>query len=127
MKKIDMIEIITVVTCLLFAIAISLYHISYPGYLGLSEKAWSIVWVFAENGLSLAMSVIIAISFFGIIKKMFTWLFIPYFSLKLIYHFTVYSGVYMISPKAWENIWSAVLVLLFISGLYLIFKRKHYD
>jgi hypothetical protein len=126
LKKIDMIEFIAIVICLIFAIAITLYHVSYSGYLGLSEKAWSLVWALSENGLSLTMCVIIGVYFSGTIGKLFRWLFIPYFSLKLIYHISCYSGIYLLSKGMWSNLWSAVLVLIFIVGLFMVFiKIRH--
>jgi len=119
------IETIAVVICLLFAIAISLYHVSYEGYLGLSNRFWGSLWAISENGLSLTLCFLVVIYSYGILQKLFTWLFIPYFSIKLIYHFSCYSKIYLINSEAWRYVWSIVLVALIISSLiYILTKQK---
>jgi len=119
-------EAISVVLCLLFAIAISLYHVSYNGYLGLSDKVWGSVWAISENGLALVMSFIVIMFSHGTIRLLFTWLFLPYFTLKLIYHFSCLSGIYLFSPQTWEYIWGIILVLLIgLSLLLTLTKLRH--
>jgi hypothetical protein len=130
MKKIDMIELVSVVICLFFAIVISLYHVSYSGYLGLTESQWSIVWAISENGLGMTMSILISLFTIGILKLMFRWVFVPYFASKLIYYFSCYSGVYLLSKRTWGDIWSFVLVFLVAGGLgYCLFliRKKYVD
>lgn len=127
-KKIDWFEFTVISICLLFATAISLYHISFDGYLGLTEAQWSTVWAVAENGFSLFLCYLVAQSTAGIIKVLFNWLFIPYFALKLVYHVSCYSGIYLLSKDIWEIIWSFILALMIITNLILCVKlmRKHY-
>ena len=129
-KKFDWLDLIIVAGCLLFMIGISAYHVSYNGYLSLSNKDWKLVWVVSENFLSLWMCFIIGLFTGGIIKLVFKKILIPYFILKLIYHFSCYSGIYVFSVKTWELIWSFILVGLFVVGgvysIYLIKRRmKH--
>lgn len=128
MKKTDLIEIIPVAVCLLFAIAISLYHVSYEGYLGLPLKFWRATWAISENGFALVLCFIISLNTIGVMQMIFRWVFMPYFILKLIYHLSCYSGVYLFSVDTWENIWSVILVMLFIVSLVycLILIRKRY-
>jgi hypothetical protein len=128
MKKTDLIEIVPVAVCLLFAIAISLYHVSFEGYLGLSLKFWRSVWAISENGFSLALCVLVLIYSSGILNKLIKFVFIPYFALKLIYHLSCYSGIYLFSVDTWESIWSYVLVILFIVSLVyclILIRKRH--
>jgi hypothetical protein len=130
MKHIDLVELITVVTCLLFAVVISLYHVSSDGFMGLTSGQWGVVWAISENGLSLVMSFLISLLTVGIVKIMFKWLFVPYFALKLIYHISCYSGIYLLSKRSWEFVWSFIIVsfIVFAVGycLFLI-KKKNVD
>ncbi len=128
MKKTDLIEIISVTLCLIFAIAISLYHVSFNGYLGLSDKFWGSLWAISENGFALTLSLIISFYFSGVMRVIFRYVFVPYFVLKLVYHFSCYSGIYLMNEKSWSNLWGVVLVILFIVGLgyCLILIHKHY-
>ena len=118
LKKIDFIELIAVVSCLIFAAVISLYHLSYDGYCGLSETQWGTVWAISENGFSLVLCVFLSILSYGIMKILFKWVFIPYFILKLIYHFSCYSGIILLKKETWSVIWSVMLVILLAFGLF---------
>lgn len=126
MSRFDWVELLIIVTCLIFTLAISLYHISFNGFLSLSESGWGTVWAISENGLSIIMSIIIAIYSYGSIKKLFKYLFIPYFSLKLIYHASCYSGLYLMSKNAWESFWSIVMIIMIIVGFCLILIQSRY-
>ncbi len=122
MKRVNLIEIVPVALCLLFAVAISLYHVSFEGYLGLSERTWGTVWAIAENGFSLLLCGIVIINTYGVMKIVFKWVFVPYFVLKLIYHISCYSGIYLFSVDTWEVIWGYVLAILFVVSLiYTLF------
>lgn len=122
MRKIDMIEFIIVALSLLFAIVISLYHVSYDGYLGLSDKSWSSVWAISENGFSVLMSFIVYVYSYGIIRILFARLFIPYFLIKLVYHFSCFSGIYLVSTKTWMIAWSLMLVVIILVALLYCFR-----
>jgi hypothetical protein len=129
MKKVDYIELIAIAGCLIFAVAISLYHIADKdsGYLGLSISFWRSVWAIAENSFSLLLVIMMAMGMYlsSLGRKMFKYVFTPYFAMKLIYHFSCYSGWYLFSEDRWEKIWSAILVILIISGLgYFLFLMK---
>ncbi len=127
MKR-DLIEIVPVALCLLFAVVISLYHVSFDGYLELSEQTWGTVWAIAENGFSLLLCGIVIINTSGLVSKLFQWVFIPYFVLKLIYHISCYSGIYLFSVDTWEVVWSSVLVILFIVSLIytlILIRKRH--
>lgn len=123
-KKFDMIEAVVIVICLLFAVAISFYHIAQDGEFGLSTKQWRAVWAVSENGLSLTMSVVIVIFSYGLIRTIFKYLFIPYFTIKLIYHFSCFAGIYILPAETWSYVWSGVCVLSIIFGLYLLLKKR---
>jgi hypothetical protein len=128
--KVDWFEIGVISLCLLFVTAISLYHISYNGYLGISENGWSTIWAVAENGFSLFLCVLVANAIQGTIRKLFNWIFVPYFALKLIYHVSCYSGIYLLSKEIWEFIWSFVLVFMIIGSLLYCFnltRNRHVD
>lgn len=116
--KADALEIPVVVLLLLFIIVISLYHISYDGFEGLTSAEWNIVWAIAENSLTLIMSFLIRVfAGSGILRLMFSWIFIPYFIIKLFYHFTVFAEIHTLSKESWENIWSWICWVLLGSGL----------
>lgn len=128
MKRIDMIEGFFVIMSMLFVIAISLYHVSFNGYLGLSDSTWGTIWAISENGFSLMLCSIIVLNTSGMIRQLFSKVFIPYFVLKLVYHISCYSGLYLFKVKTWENIWSTVLVLLFVISfiyLWVIIRKRH--
>ena len=127
-STIDWFELIVVVGCLLFAITISLFHLSFPGWLSLSDESWGIVWAVGENGLSLFMCIILSIVLSGKMRLLFRYVLIPYFILKLVYYISCYSGIVFCSVAMWENIWSAMCVGLLILGLLycLIVIRKRY-
>ena len=102
---------------MLFVTAMSLYHISYSGYLGLSDKAWNTVWAIAENGFCLTLCFLAGQLIGGGLKLLFNWLFIPYFTLKLMYHVSCYSGWHLFEVETWGHIWSVVLVIMIIGSL----------
>lgn len=122
-----MIEIVPVALCLIFAIVISLYHLSFDGYLGLSRESWNMVWSITENCFALTLCFLIGIYFSGALKILFRFVFIPYFIIKLAYHFSCLSGVYILPSNVWEVLWSITLVILFIVTLVycwiLIYKK----
>lgn len=117
------IETIAIIFSLLFIIAISLYHISYEGYLGLSQRFWESVWAISNNGILLTMSFLVVLYSWGVIRLLFTWVFIPYFLIKLIYQFSVYSEIYVFSPKTWEYIWSITLVFIIMTSLLITLTK----
>ena len=128
MKRFDLTEFLITAICLMFAVIISLYHVSYNGFLGLSDKIWGSVWAISENGFMLTLSIIIILFNYGVIRTLFKYVFIPYFTIKLIYHFSCLSGVYLLAKGAWSNLWSIICVSLFIlclvMCLQIIKKRK---
>jgi hypothetical protein len=126
-KRIDWTEFVVITICLLFAIAISLYHISYDGYLGLTDKQWGSVWAIGENGFSLTLCVIISLLTVSVVKNIFRYLFVSYFALKLVYHFSCYSRIYLLSEKTWLDIWSITLVILIIIGLIICLIKTCYN
>lgn len=117
------IETIAIVFSLLFMIAISLYHVSYKGFLGLSQIFWESVWAVSNNGILLMMSFLVMLYSWGVIRLLMTWVFIPYFLVKLIYQFSVYSEIYFVSPELWEYIWSGMLVFIFITSLVITLTK----
>jgi hypothetical protein len=117
--RLDWFEIAIISICLLFVTAISLYHISYPGYLKLTEAQWATVWAVAENGFCLTLCFLVSQLTGGGLKLLFKWLLIPYFVLKLVYYFSCYSGVHLFTVQLWEYIWSFVLVFMIIGGLII--------
>jgi len=116
-------ETIAIVFSLLFMIAISLYHVSYDGYLGMSLKFWESVWVISNNGILLTMSFVTFLYSFGLLRSLILYVFMPYFVLKLVYQFSVYSEIYIFHPLVWEKIWSLALVLLIIASLIIILTK----
>lgn len=116
-------ETIAVVFSLLFMIAISLYHVSYDGYLGLSQRFWESLWAISNNGIMLSMSFLVYLYSFGPLRSVMLFIFMPYFTLKLIYQFSVYSEIYIVSPSVWEKIWSFALVFIIIASLIITLTR----
>lgn len=116
-KRIDFIELISVALCLIFVLLLSLFHISSEGYLGLTEDQWEVIWAISENSLSLISCILITIYTYGAIKKLFAFLFIPYFIVKLIYHISCFAKIYLFSKEVWQTIWSLICVLIIVIGL----------
>jgi len=111
-----------------FAIAISLYHVSHEGYLGLTDAQWGSVWAISENGLSLSLCFIISVYSCGVLRIISKYVLIPYFIIKLIYHFSCYSGIILLSEEIWGVIWSYILVsLLTVCLIYCLTltRRNH--
>jgi hypothetical protein len=113
-KKLDIFENIVMVICLIFVIAMCLFHISYDGYLGISQAKWETIWAISINGFTLFIIILIANLTVGYFSRFFSYILIPYFAVKLIYDFSVFSGVYIISPEWWERVWSWILPLLLV-------------
>jgi hypothetical protein len=118
-KRIEWIEFAILVICLLFIIVISLYHISYDGYLQILGKTWDVIWAVSNDGLMMTMSLIISLLSIGLVKKIFRWVFVPYFILKLVYDISCFSGVVFFEKAIWEDIWSYVLVISLTIFLFL--------
>jgi preprotein translocase subunit SecE len=126
-RKFDLIEILTVSSCLLFTIAISLYHLSHEGYLGLTEKQWGVVWAISEEGLTLTLCTVIFLFATGFIKWFFGGLLV-YLGIKIIYHISCFSSIYLFSKEIWIDLWSIVLVFLLIFSLFYclyLIKKRH--
>jgi hypothetical protein len=129
-KKINLIdwsEIIMVSVCLIFAVIMSLYHISYNNYLGISERTWNVVWAVAQDGFSVALCIIISLLSVDIMKIVFRWVFIPYFLIKLIYDFSCFSGNYFLSKSTWVDIWSIVIVVIIMIGAVFCLIKLNSD
>jgi hypothetical protein len=116
LKKIEWTEIIMVSVCLLFAVIMSLYHISYGGYLGISERTWNVIWAIAQDSFSVALCLIISLLSVDMMRLVFRWVFIPYFLLKFIYDFSCFSGNYFLEKSTWVDIWSVVVVVIILIG-----------
>jgi hypothetical protein len=117
--KVDVVEISAVVLLLIFTIVIGQYHISYDRFRGLSYSEWNTVWAIAENFLTLIMSTLVSIyAGSGMLRLMFNYIFIPYFAVKLFYHFTMFAGIHTLSKESWENIWSWICWILLNTGLF---------
>jgi len=127
MKKIDSIEILMVSFCLLFTVLISLYHLSFEGYLGLTEKQWAVVWAISEEGLTFTLCTIIFLFATRFIKWFFGGL-LTYLGLKIIYHISCFGSFYLFSKETWVELWSIVLVILliFILCYCLHLIKKHH-
>lgn len=110
MRRNDAIGLVVVALCLIFAITISLYHISY----GETLKK---MWIFCDNGLPLVLSLYVSFLTRGFIKIFFRWVFPPYFVAKLVYHLSCVVGVYLMPQEAWEGLWSVFVVSLLVSGI----------
>jgi hypothetical protein len=116
-KKIDWLEIGIVVIGLILSIAFCSYHVSFNGYLGLTTSQWKLEWATSQNLFSLFMVILIVIAYSGTIHCFFKYVFAPYFIIKLLYHISCYSGLYLFSPQVWEVIWSFIIVALIGIGL----------
>ena len=74
--KFEKFEVLLIALCLLFTLVISNYHLSWNGYLGLSQERWDTIWAIFENGFSLLLCLIIIIFSYGAIRKLFKFIFI---------------------------------------------------
>lgn len=120
MKRQKVIELIVVALCLAFAVIISLYHKSDR------EGSWSLIWAFSEDGLMLIMSLYIGYLTVGVTRMLFGLILPVYFATKLLYHFSCFAGVYVISPDAWQYVWSILLISILLSGIiYCLIYISH--
>lgn len=120
-ENIDLVELFGIVLPFLFIIIIGIYHIK-----GNPNGKWSTVQVLSENMQSLSMvGLIILLSYSGVIRSIYKYIFAPYFIIKCIYHISCYLQIYIVSPKIWEIIWITILLSSFIVGLIII-RRKMY-
>jgi hypothetical protein len=126
-KKIDWIEFFGAVAWLLSLTALSLYQMSDVGILKLSNEVRGSVWAFAENSLCLTL-VILGILYFPGFLRLLAWASAPYFLIKMVYHFSCYSGLYLLPKEKWQNLWAYISVFcLILSLLYIIYLiRKKY-
>jgi hypothetical protein len=129
MKKIKWIEFFTIISCIIFAIAISLFHLSSNGEDGLTPAKWGVIWTISENGLAISLCLMISFLVEGLIKIIFRWVFIPYFAIKLLYHISCYSGIYFLPIIVWSWIWTIELIVWLIITfilciIYLIYEKK---
>jgi hypothetical protein len=107
MNRSEKIGFIAVVGCFIFATAISFYHKSYEGYLGLSVKEWNLIWSITENGFPVFLMILMSllVSMF----KIEFWLFALYFLLRMGYHISCYCGIYVMNKESWSEFWSIEL------------------
>jgi hypothetical protein len=121
MKKSNLTGLIVVALCLIFAIVISLYHIK-------GSDALRRVWIFADNGLPLILSLYVSYLSVGFVKIFFRWVLPPYFIAKLVYHLSCVVGVYLLPPDTWEWVWSTFVVTMLLSGLIyclMLYKSRN--
>lgn len=127
MRRLFDIELVITALVLFFAIVISSYHLSYDGFLGLSERAWALVWAVSENGMMILLSSFLALMTTVPSKNIFKFVLIPYFAVKIIYHISCYSGVVFMSEQGWSRLWSIILVALLIITIFVcrtLLKKK---
>jgi hypothetical protein len=102
-----------------------LFHISFDGYLGISQATWETIWAISINGFTLIIVILIANLTSDSLSSFFNQILIPYFVLKLVYDFSVFSSIYLISPERWENIWSWFLpALICVSSIRWLYKTQ---
>jgi hypothetical protein len=127
LKNLDWFEALVKIVCLVFIFSMCLFHISYDWYLGIKQATWETIWAISINGFTLVILILISNLTIGHLSYFFRWILVPYFVLKLVYDFSVFSSIYLISPERWENIWSwflpALIVLSSIRWLYKTQKR----
>jgi hypothetical protein len=129
MKTNKWIEFGIIVSCIVFAIAISLFHLSSNGEDGLTPAKWGMIWTLSENGFAISLCLMISFLIDGLPKILFRWIFIPYFAIKLFYHISCYSGIYFLPVQLWSWIWTLELIILFVVGfilciIYVIKEKK---
>lgn len=139
-KQIDWLAFSFISVISLFIVALSLYHLScnhFPeayeekyitgSYLGLKQATWNVIWAFAQTGLEFTMCIIGIVFSYGILRKFIFSTLFPYFIITMIYLFSCYSGIRLLSEDKWEIVWSLLLVGALLSSLIysylLIFKE----
>ena len=105
MTRKDVIGLIVVSVCCLFAIAISSYHV-----FGDHSKKWNIIWAIAENGVLFTIGLYVSYLTEGFIKVFFKWVFAPYALIKLIYDVSCFAGIFLLPPTVWEFLWSKIII-----------------
>lgn len=117
---------ISISVTLICTIALSLYHNSYEGFLGLTVVGWNIVWSIAVNFITLSL-IVFAMTKAERFERLFLgWVFIPYFIVKFIYDISAYGQIHIFKQNLWNFAWDVLLVDLFLSGLVfslIMFKK----
>lgn len=125
-KRFNWSDVAIIVPFMLFAVVISLFHLSDEDgiYLGLPYKSWKVIWAIAENGLLL--SLFLALSFYTVnpIRTICRYVFIPYVLVKLVYQFSTFSRKFIVSEQKWEDIWSVICVFVILGSLFFVLIRK---
>jgi len=120
-------EIIAICLTLLSSMALSFYHISKDGFLGLTAIGWAVVWSVAVNILSISFVLYIITKESGLMRKFWGATFLPYFFVKLVYDISAYGHIYIL-PLQWWNRINIFMIDLTLAGLlfYLIisFREK---
>jgi hypothetical protein len=114
-------ENIAIVLALLSSIALSLYHISEEGFLGLTAIGWAIVWSVAVNLLSISFVTYIIAKERGLLRWFWGVTFLPYFVVKMLYDLSAYSSLHEVATR-YENYLSLLMIDFVLIGMvfYLI-------
>ncbi len=125
----------------LFAVMISLYHMSVPGWLQINNAGWDTIWASSETGLSLFLCVLILILLkerqldyksrynYRLTRRFFFIVVIPYYSIKFFYTLICYRGIYLFSSDHWKMIWGVICVLVLLASLifylFILIRREN--
>jgi len=120
---IDRYEFWFTLVALIFMLVNVFYNMSRDGLFGLSTANWNTVWAISENGMLIAFAILLERRYVGIIRRIFTWIFIPLFVVKLIYHISCFAGLYILPPHTWEIIWSFACGAAILTGVILLIKK----
>jgi hypothetical protein len=112
MERNKLIELIAIVTAIIFAVAMSFYHLFSTESTFLTREGWTLVWAIVENGLPISLCVIISLLTIGSVRFIFRWLFPTYFLVRFIYHLSCYLQIFVVSDKVWNWIWSIEMFAL---------------
>ena len=112
--------------CLIATVMLSLYNNSFDGMMGISAIGWAVVWSVAINIQSLSFVVYIMTKENELMKKLFAFAFIPYFTVKLFYDIAAYGQIHFFDPVIWVYSWDVIITEVLIVSLvycFIMFRK----
>lgn len=100
---------------------LSLYNNSFDGMMGISAKGWNIIWAVAINIQSLSFVIYIMTKESELMRKLFAFAFIPYFTVKLFYDVAAYGQIHFFNSIIWVISWDVIITEVLIVSLIYCF------
>jgi hypothetical protein len=94
--------------------------------IGISAKGWAVVWSIAINIQSLSFVVYIMTKESELMRKIFGFAFIPYFTVRLFYDIAAYGQIRFFDAVIWVYSWDVIITEVLIVSLiycFIMFRK----